>query len=541
MPQTLAISTQILAVTVYTDQALITRRGTVSLAGSETALTLSGLPATLQPDSVRVGGAGTVAVRLLGVSADRTFSSQPNPGIGADLKAQIEPLEDQLQDIQDRLETLKLQRNFVSGLGEKVPDRIARGLATQPLSVAETGDWVDFLGSRYGNFAAQISQQERTKKQLEKAIKALRSQLQLAQSPQDLEQYRLTVPIAPSGPGDFELEVTYVCHSAGWQPLYDMRVEQPPQLRLTYLAQVQQTTGEDWPNGIDLTCSTAKPGLGTLPPQLDLWYLGLQIPEPPLMLGRARSGVAWAEPDNHEDVQSWLDQETQRAPAPMMMYEVTAAAPPAAVSHTGGVVTFHVGGTYPIPSDGSPHKVTLYEANYPCRLDYAAMPKRVSFAYLQAVVTNPLQGVTLLPGPVNVFRGETFVGGTPIGNIAPGQEFTLNLGIDEGIQIERELVKREVDKRLISISNLRRLTYAYRVTVTNLQQAEAKVQVSEQIPVSTHEQLKVKLSSTSPSINLGELGVLAWNLVLKPQGKQVLQYEFTVEHPPNVPVTGLEG
>jgi uncharacterized protein (TIGR02231 family) len=156
-------------------------------------------------------------------------------------------------------------------------------------------------------------------------------------------------------------------------------------------------------------------------------------------------------------------------------------------------------------------------------------------------VTNPLQGVTLLPGPVNVFRGETFVGGTPIGNIAPGQEFTLNLGIDEGIQIERELVKREVDKRLISISNLRRLTYAYRVTVTNLQQAEAKVQVSEQIPVSTHEQLKVKLSSTSPSINLGELGVLAWNLVLKPQGKQVLQYEFTVEHPPNVPVTGLEG
>jgi uncharacterized protein (TIGR02231 family) len=531
-----SLNTQITAVTVYTDQALITRRGSLSLGGSETALRLTGLPATLQPDSVRVRGSGTVAVRLLGVSADRTFSSQPNPGIGADLKAQIEGLEDQLQDLQDRLETLKLQRNFVSGLGEKVPDRIARGLAQQQMSVAATGDWVDFLGNRYGDFAAQISQQERAKKQLEKAIKALRSQLHLAQAPQDQEQYQLTVPIAPAGPGEFELEVTYVCHSAGWQPLYDMRVV-PPTLNLTYLAQVQQTTGEDWPAGAELTCSTAKPGLGTLPPQLDPWYLGLQVPQaaPPML--RARAGGS-----DDDAAQSWLDQEMDRSPAPMaMMFEVPAGPPPADVSHDGGVVTFRVGGIYPIPSDGSPHKVTLYEAPYPCRLEYAAMPKRVSFAYLQAVVTNPLQGVTLLPGPVNVFRGETFVGGTPIGNIAPGQEFTLNLGIDEGIQIERELVKREVDKRLISISNLRRLTYGYRVTVTNLQLVEARVVVSEQVPIGTHEQLKVKLSSTSPNINLGELGVLAWNLVLKPQAKQVLQYEFTVEHPPHLPVTGLEG
>jgi hypothetical protein len=61
------------------------------------------------------------------------------------------------------------------------------------------------------------------------------------------------------------------------------------------------------------------------------------------------------------------------------------------------------------------------------------------------------------------------------------------------------------------------------------------------LPIGTHEQLKVKLSNTSPSINLGELGLLAWNLVLKPQAKQVLQYEFTIEHPPNLPLTGLEG
>lgn len=34
-------------------------------------------------------------------------------------------------------------------------------------------------------------------------------------------------------------------------------------------------------------------------------------------------------------------------------------------------------------------------------------------------------------------------------NVSPGQEYKLNLGIDEGLKIERQLVERQVDKKLI--------------------------------------------------------------------------------------------
>ena len=90
----------------------------------------------------------------------------------------------------------------------------------------------------------------------------------------------------------------------------------------------------------------------------------------------------------------------------------------------------------------------------------------MSFAYLETTVTNSPTGATLVPGKANIFRDNMFIGTTQLPNVAPSQEFKLNLGIDEGIKIERELVERHVDKKLIG--SQRRTTYAYRLLITNL-------------------------------------------------------------------------
>ncbi len=82
----------------------------------------------------------------------------------------------------------------------------------------------------------------------------------------------------------------------------------------------------------------------------------------------------------------------------------------ATVSREDGTVSFQVGGNTNIPSDGTPHKVTIFSENYAFKPEYIAIPRLVSFAYLQAVVLNK-----------------------------------LNLGIDEGLKIDRELVERQVE------------------------------------------------------------------------------------------------
>jgi uncharacterized protein (TIGR02231 family) len=210
----------------------------------------------------------------------------------------------------------------------------------------------------------------------------------------------------------------------------------------------------------------------------------------------------------------------------------------AQVYKQGGVVTFGVSNGGNIPSDGTPHKTTIFIDDYPCRAEYIAMPRLVSMAYLQTTITNPLTGVTLLAGKANIFRDNTFVGATELDNIAPGQEFELSLGIDEGLKIERDLVERQVDKKLIG--NQRRTTYAYRLVITNLRDREAELILAEQLPVSRNEQIKVRLIRSNPQVQTGDLGILEWSLTLLPQSSQELYYQFTVEHPPELTVMGLE-
>src|SRR3712207_4525002 len=71
------IDTKITEVTGYSDRARVTRRGKGTLTGQNQELAIAGLPMTLQTESVRATGAGTVAVQLLGVRTEKAFSTEP--------------------------------------------------------------------------------------------------------------------------------------------------------------------------------------------------------------------------------------------------------------------------------------------------------------------------------------------------------------------------------------------------------------------------------------------------------------------------------
>jgi uncharacterized protein (TIGR02231 family) len=511
------VQSEIVVVTVYSDRALVTRRGVVDLTGIEQELIITPVPMTLETESVRVSGTGTVGVRLVGVSSDRIYTTEPVAERVAHLTRQIQQLEAEKRHLQAQVDALALQSSFIAGLREKTEEPFAQSLSRKNLSLSETLDFLNFIGSQYSEYAIASGECKTQQQELDKQLQALHTSLQIIQTPHPKESFNLVVAVEVAGEGKFELEVSYIVNRASWTPLYDLRFS---------------TTSDI----VHLTLSTAKPGLGTLPPKLEPWYIDaprpqlLQrhrftaqppllptIPEPPASAARAD----WQEED--EVVEDSL------IPAETVIAEV---------SKEGSVVTFKLNSGGNIPSDGAPHKTTIFNDNYPCSFDYVAMPRLVSFAYLQANVKNSLNGATLLPGKANIFRDNVFVGTTQLDNIAPGQEFKLNLGIDEGLKIERDLVERLVDKRLIS--NQRRITYSHRLIVTNLLDKEVNVKLTEQLPVSRNEQIKVRLSRSNPPIQLGEMGILEWQLTLPPQERREIYYQFNVEHPPDLMVVGLE-
>ncbi|OUL30141.1 hypothetical protein BV378_04600 [Nostoc sp. RF31YmG] len=527
------VQSQIVAVTVYSDKALVTRRGIVSLTGQEQELVITSLPMTLETDSVRVGGTGTVGVRLLGVSSDRTYTTEPVAERVAQLTRQIQQLEAEQRHLQAQIDALVLQSSFIAGLREKTEEPFSHSLARKNLSLSETLDFLNFLGSQYSEYAIASGECKSQQEELEKQLQVLRASLQKIQTPHPKESLSLIVAVEVVGAGDFELELSYVVNRASWTPLYDLRFGNTSNIvNLSYLAEVTQSTGEDW-IGVALTLSTAKPGLGTLPPKPEPWYINTISPTvqfarrrgtPKMPMMAAQSAPAGAMNEEEEEVaqDSLIEAETVVAE----------------VSKEGSVVTFKLNGGGNIPSDGAPHKTTIFNDDYPSSCDYVAMPRLVSFAYLQAKVKNSLNGATFLPGKANIFRDNIFVGTTNLENIAPGQEFKINLGIDEGLKIERDLVERQVDKKLMS--NQRRITYGYRLTITNLLNQETYLTLTEQLPVSRNEQIKVRLTRSNPQIQLGEMGILEWELTLSAQEKREIYYQFTVEYPPELTVIGLD-
>ena len=529
------LESHITAVTVYNEQALVTRKTKIELTGEEKVLRINRLPVTLKPESVRVKGCGKVPVRLLTVNTEKNYGTEPVVERQGQIERQIQHLESQKRNLQAQVDALSLQSKFIEGLREKAEEQFSVSLARKNMTLSETLDLVNFLGSQYSEYAIATGEYKSQQQEIDKQIQAFRQQLQNLQTSNSTSSFSLIIAIEPLGRGEFELEISYVVTGVSWTPLYDLRINSTSHsVHLTYLAEICQNSGEDW-NNVALTLSTAKPGLGTLPPQLKPWY----IDTPPISVAVQRNLSRNTHPENElspeEEFTFSLEMNEHNTENEVF---IAAQAVNSKKSERSSVVTFKLKNKINIPSDGTPHKTTIFHDDYPCCFDYVTIPRLVSFAYLQANVRNSLNGATLLPGEANIFRDDVFVGRTQIANTVAGEEFKLNLGIDEGLKIERDLVEHQVDKKLIG--NNRKITYTYKLTVTNLLQHDTKLRLIEQLPVSRNEQIKVCLIRTSPQIHLSEMGVLTWDLMLRPEAKQDIFYQFTVEHPPELTVVGLD-
>lgn len=535
------VDTRISEVTVYANQAQVTRRGVVQLTGEEHELVITQLPVTLLSESVRASGKGSVAVRLLGVRTERTYVKEAIAQETSQLNQEIGQLEEQRRYLQDQLTLLNLQRNFVKSLSTQYLERLTRSQTSQELNLKQLKELLDFVGQQYSEFSKAIAISEKEQKQIDKQLQSLRQQLQQLLVPQPQESFTIIVTLEPSAVGEFELEVSYVVQQASWVPLYNLRLSATSEkIDISYLAEVKQSSGEDW-LGVALTLSTANPGLGgTLPPKLHPWYVDVQHQSLPGQKAKAMAEANTLEPRGFPVIMPYpgtvplpevaaRDAELELALAKMATAEAV---------QQGGVVTLEASSRNNIPSDGATHKATIFNEDYPSRAEYIAIPRLMSLAHLQTTITNPLTGVTLLPGKANIFRDNTFIGTTELEKIAPGQEFQLNLGIDEGLKIDRVLVERQVDKKLIG--NYRRTTYAYRLVITNYVEYDAQLTLTEQLPLSRNDQIKIRLTRSTPQIQVGEMGKLEWSLTLPPQSKQELYYQFTVEHPPELTVVGLD-
>ncbi len=151
------IETKITTVTVYSDRALVIRKGKIQLTGEETELVVSHLPLSVDNNSIRVSGKGTTLVKILAIRTETFFSTQSSNNEIAKLEQELEDLNKQRQNYQDRIEAVNLKNQFIQTLFNKTAERFSLALAKEETNLANTEELINFLGDRYLNFAENLA------------------------------------------------------------------------------------------------------------------------------------------------------------------------------------------------------------------------------------------------------------------------------------------------------------------------------------------------------------------------------------------------
>lgn len=527
------LETAVASVTVFPDRARVISSGEIELKAGAHRLIVDHLPLALETESVRVTGRGKARVRISSVDVVKSFYEQAPAEKVTKLEQRLDELADEDRSLTDEISVLDGQLQHLAGL-RQATEQYAKGLARGRVTVDDQAQLSSFLGEQDRQLRKAKLEVEQQQRLLKRQIEKVELELAQLRAARPRRRFQALVDLETFADGAIILMISYVVGKAGWIPLYDIKYSQTEDghtLDVTAIAQISQETGQDW-IGVDLSVSTARPALSQQSPELKPWYLSVY--QPPIQRQRL-AAVPAAQPAAAEPDAEQVALESRTIGSSMKYLEAEVAV--AEVRESGTVITYSVADKADIPGDGSPHKTTVSQFRLEPELDYLAVPGHTDAVFRRCKVSNAGPG-PFLSGPVSLFVDDEFIGKTRIEYVPVGEEIELLLGAEERIVVERELTRREVDKA--RLRDRRQLKYGYKIELHNLLDREANIEVHDQIPVARHEDIQVKLNRVTPDPDEHtDLNLLEWHLHVPAREKQVVNYEFSVEHPRSLRIIGL--
>lgn len=503
---------------VYTDRATLTRRRRVTLVPGASAVRFGPLPPETPRESFEarafhVEGDQRAPLKVAGLRAAVEHAIQ-----GEDRQRQVE---EKLSGVRAELAQLRDQEAQESRATDLLGQYAA--LATQTLSKEwldanpafdKWGQIFDQLQGRRFRLAGEQAKRRARLERLDEERRHLEAERARLGRPEVLGLF-VTVELESPPPGPVEVELGYFTRAASWSPSYDARWlpaggDQRERLKLTAIALVQQSTGEDWTD-VALVASTARPPMSEPPPELKTLKL---------------RGVAGG-PD--QQLVSTSKAEARLEGAPTGGGGGGAPPPGATVSTPQAAVEHPARGRVSVPSTGLPVRVELFGDDLPARARLEIAPRERPVA-IEVVELDNATNRVLLPGPVNVFRGTNFSGQTQLPFVAPKERFRIPLGTNAGLRVRRTSKAEPEKKGLVSGSTT--WIYEVRTVVENVSAQPIEVLIRDRVPVSQVEEAVVKVLEVEKATEVDpETGLTKLQLTVPAHSKRELGLSFKITAP----------
>jgi hypothetical protein len=284
-PEPPRLESRIAAVTLYSDQALVLRRGVAAATAGRSRLEVAGLPAQLRDEAVRARIVRGVGVKLASLEVLVRNRSEYRKAEAEEAARKLKEIEARRQEKVDLLQALDQELAIVSGLriGQRPQgkDEKAAPAAIDPKVWEAT---LTFAGDAHAANRKRARELLLELDGIDEELAVAAAVAAKLQSARVLSSKSVVVELDAAAAGEVELELAYLVPGPGWWPRYDVRASvESGKIELTSYALVRQETGEDWA-GVELTFSAAEPARAADLPELLAWHIGEAQGPPPAVV-----------------------------------------------------------------------------------------------------------------------------------------------------------------------------------------------------------------------------------------------------------------
>jgi len=259
-------------VTVFQKGAQLTRTAKANLPVGETILVLKKLSPYLQPNSVQVKSDGNLV--LVSVNSRKNFLEIEEQS------EQIEALQQESENLQDSLAKTNALLEVIAQEEDFLNQNKTVGGTQNGYEFANLREVSTYYGERLRTLKLERLELNRKLKTFTIEKEKIDNQIRELMGQGNESTSEIVLKVRTESPLQAELEISYLALNASWFPTYDLKAKDVASpVALTYKANVQQNTGEDW-NDVLLTFSNGDPSQSGKLPDLSPYYLSFNQPQP---------------------------------------------------------------------------------------------------------------------------------------------------------------------------------------------------------------------------------------------------------------------
>lgn len=575
--------------TVFFTGAELIHNATATLTKGENEITIEGLSPNIDRNSLKIKASNGVLISTFEFSIDYLSDGKvTNNSI-------TKRLQDSIEYYQDKLQLVNTELKINSDLSEilnKSTDKNVSG-SEKGLGIDELVKTMDYYKSKKLELEKTLVKQKSYKDFYQKAIERLNNQLKQESVKNNktsgVLKLSLTAPIATTS----QFTISYYTASANWIPYYDINIPSTDKpIQIASKAKIKQTTGLDW-NKIKLILSTATPSNGKIAPLFNTWFLRDIGPvcaayergaKKQLMGNSSQMGYSYADqsqsaievtmhatelrqrekisnesplyivdgiqmeeqefstidPNMVKDVQVLKDATStaaygSRASNGVVMVTLKSNMDDYVTSNENDLnTTYDIEIPFSVPGNGKEQSLDLKNQEIQAAYKYYCAPKLDTETYLLAEISN-WEKLNLLSGKANITYDGTYIGESIINTKSTQKLLTLTLGSDKRVAVKREKLRDYSSTKFLG--NDVKQIFTYKLTVKNNQNKAINMVLKDQYPISTQKNIEVELltkDTTTPTINVEDLGVITWEETFQPGETKVYQISYSVKYPKNI-------